>query len=323
MSRPLPVGGPIVRQPLHGLRRLQNAYVPPFPKLLDPAAAVEDQRRRSSLADLARGAERLNDVQEFVDPGDHAPICGSFSALVNGVFSAHPCLCGAGNIPRMTGNDTFAERLKLAIKASGKSMRKASLDAGMSADAVRGMRRHPKGMPSIETIRRVASSLDVSPDWLAFNQGPMVRATTVDPSGNRIDPADPDDSPAERTVPLVGYVGAGGGVQRIQGVEDQYLDQVPAPDGWTPQTVAVEIRGDSLGSLFDRWLVYYDEVRRPVTDDMIGKLCVVGLADDRVMVKKILRRNSDDLFDLVSEKDGPILGVAIEWAARVKTMAPR
>ena len=34
-------------------------------------------------------------------------------------------------------------------------------------------------------------------------------------------------------------------------------------------TVAVEIRGERLGA---RWLVYYDQVERPVTPELIGKL---------------------------------------------------
>ncbi len=86
--------------------------------------------------------------------------------------------------------------------------------------------------------------------------------------------------------------------------------------------MAVEIRGNSLGELFDRWLVFYDDVRRPVTEDLIGKLCVVGLADGRVLIKKI-GRSTNGLYDLLSEKEPPIENAVIEWAARVNAMAPR
>lgn len=135
----------------------------------------------------------------------------------------------------------------------------------------------------------------------------------------------PEDGPgfgAERhTVRVVGYVGAGEAAH-FYAVAQGELDEVPAPDGATPETVAVEIRGNSLGELFDRWLVFYDSVRRPVTSDLIGQLCVVGLPDDRVLVKKI-RRGHNGLFDLHSNTEEPIKDVAIEWAARVKSMVPR
>ena len=123
------------------------------------------------------------------------------------------------------------------------------------------------------------------------------------------------------TVKVVGYVGAAAAAH-FYAVAQGELDEVPAPEGATPATVAVEIRGSSLGELFDRWLVFYDDVRRPMTPDLIGHLCVVGLADDRVLIKKI-RRGANGLYDLLSNVEEPIRGVEIEWAARVKSMFPR
>lgn len=131
-----------------------------------------------------------------------------------------------------------------------------------------------------------------------------------------------DDIDPDRYVPVVGYVGAGAAAH-YYAVNQGGLDEVPAPTDATDSTVAVEVRGDSLGPLFDRWLVFYDDVRRPVTADLIGKLCVVGLPDDRVLVKKI-RRGRNGNYDLVSNsEDDVIRDVTIEWAARVKNMVPR
>lgn len=124
------------------------------------------------------------------------------------------------------------------------------------------------------------------------------------------------------TVPIVGYVGAGASAYRYA-VAQGDLDDVAAPAGATEKTVAVEIRGHSLGELFDRWVAFYDDVRTPITNDLIGKLCVVGLADERVLIKKVKRGKTPGLFDLISENAEPIRDVAVEWAARVKTMAPR
>lgn len=122
-------------------------------------------------------------------------------------------------------------------------------------------------------------------------------------------------------VPLVGYVGAGSEAH-FYALTHENLDEVPAVEGATDKTVAVEIRGDSLGSLFNRWLVYYDDVRRPVTSDLLRALCVVGLADDRVLIKKLHPSPVPGVYDLISENEAPIRGVRVEWAAKVKAMTP-
>jgi hypothetical protein len=89
--------------------------------------------------------------------------------------------------------------------------------------------------------------------------------------------------------------------------------------------VAVEIRGESLGPLFERWLVHYDEIRSPITPDLLGQLCVVGLPNDKVLVKKVRNSKSKTkgLYDLLSNNEDPMLDVAVEWAAKVKSMVPR
>lgn len=123
-------------------------------------------------------------------------------------------------------------------------------------------------------------------------------------------------------VPIVGYVGAGAKANYFAEAQGPF-DTVPGPPGSNAVTVAVEIRGESLGSLFDRWLVFYDDVQRPVTADLIGKVCVVGLADDRVLIKQIKRSKAAGLFHLLSATEPPILDVQLLWAAPVRSMAPR
>jgi transcriptional regulator with XRE-family HTH domain len=120
-------------------------------------------------------------------------------------------------------------------------------------------------------------------------------------------------------TPVIGYVGAG----QEAHFEPVDLDEVPAPDNATEHTVAVVIRGDSMGSFFDGWLVFYDNVQRPVTSDLIGKICVVGLADGRTMIKKLQRSKIKGLFHLLSQNQEPIMDVPVEWAALVKNMVPR
>ena len=63
-------------------------------------------------------------------------------------------------------------------------------------------------------------------------------------------------------VPLVGYVGAGA-VAHFYADAQGPFDDVEAPDAASASTVAVQIRGHSLGALFDNWLVFIrpDEVK--------------------------------------------------------------
>lgn len=129
-----------------------------------------------------------------------------------------------------------------------------------------------------------------------------------------------DSLPLE--VPIIGYVGAGS-TAHYYGDGQGPFDTVSGPPGSNAATVSVEIRGESLGSLFDRWIVFYDDVRRPVTEDLIGKLCIVGLADDRVLIKQIKRSKAPGLFHLLSATEPPILDVQLLWAAPVRSMAPR
>lgn len=159
-----------------------------------------------------------------------------------------------------------------------------------------------------KVAERYAKAFRVTPEYLLYARSKLPPATRQD-----------DSKP--RTVPLVGYVAAG--AEAYFFADQGEIDRVQAPDTATEDTVAVEIRGESLGSFFDRWLIFYDRVERPITADLIGKLCVVGLADGRILVKKVQRSKARGLFHLLSQAEGPILDVAIEWAARVKHMAPR
>jgi transcriptional regulator with XRE-family HTH domain len=128
------------------------------------------------------------------------------------------------------------------------------------------------------------------------------------------------DRPA--SVPVAGYVGAGSEAHFYSDAQGP-LDEAPAPEDVTPQTVAVEVRGDSLGPFFHGWLVYFDDVRSPVTADLLGRLCVVGLHDDRVLVKKLLRGRVAGTFDLHGQFGEPVYGAEVAWAAPVKSVVPR
>lgn len=201
------------------------------------------------------------------------------------------------------------ERLALARKEAGfATARKAAEALGVKEPTYIGHENGQRGFRR-DSADHYARKFHVSLEWLLTGKGPKERRPL------RADPA------AMRYVNMVGYVSAGAETHFF--ANEEPLDEVPAPTGSTDSTVAVEIRGDSLGSFFDRWLVFYDDVRRPVTSDLVNKLCVVGLDDGRILIKKIQRSKARGYFHLISQTEPPILDVGIEWAARVKNMVPR
>jgi transcriptional regulator with XRE-family HTH domain len=197
------------------------------------------------------------------------------------------------------------EWIRRGLEKPGKTQTGLARAMGVSPSAVTQLLKGRRELKYRE-IRPVAQYLDVTP-----------------PGMPEAAPEDPPLDDHSRTVPVVGYVGAGAATH-YYAVSQGELDRVPAPEGDKGKTVVVEIRGDSLGKAFNQWLVFYDEVHRPVDRDLHGKLCVVGLADDRILVKK-LHVKGGGLFDLISntEDEEPIRNVAVEWAAKVKRLEPR
>lgn len=128
--------------------------------------------------------------------------------------------------------------------------------------------------------------------------------------------------PQSPKVKVKGYVGAGSAAH-FYALADEDFEEVDAPLNATDQTVAVEIKGTSLGPLMNSWLVFYDDIRSPITSDLIGRVCVIGLADDRILVKQI-KRERNGTFTLISNaNEEPIRNAQIEWAAKVTDMRPR
>lgn len=129
-------------------------------------------------------------------------------------------------------------------------------------------------------------------------------------------------SPGPYAVPIVGYVGAGGKIAYGEG-QGPFGEAPMPPKGGTAETVAVVVRGHSMApALEDGWLVYYDNRQDPPTDDLFGKLCVCGLTDGRVLIKKLLPGQRPGCFHLISHNDEPMLDQRLDWAARVSNISP-
>lgn len=169
-----------------------------------------------------------------------------------------------------------------------------------------------------ELAAQFARRLGVSDYWLLTGRGSPYGENLPPPTEHQIALR---AFPGPHIVRVVGYVGANSQEHRYS-VGETDLDEVSAPPGASDKTVALEIRGVSLGKPFDRWLVFYDDVRQPVTDDLIGELCVIGLADERTLVKKLTRSRKPGLYDLVSLNEDDVLrDQSVAWAALVVALS--
>jgi len=198
------------------------------------------------------------------------------------------------------------------MSSPGARLRQSRLAAGYGtatrAAAALGMSRdtylqHENGARDYDDHRAVAYAAlyGVTPQYLRF--------------------ADATES-GVREVKVVGWVGAGDAAHFFETAQGPF-DYVPAPAFATPQTVAAQVKGPSIGRHFDGWLVFYNEVRAPVTSDQLGQLCVVGLPDGRTLVKWLKVSRRPGLFDLQSETEATMKDQEILWAARVTGMQPR
>ena len=195
--------------------------------------------------------------------------------------------------------DNFGENLRRARKASGWSQERLAQEASLESKGyISALESGKRPMPPGRTLEALARALGVAASALVGSES------------NRA------------TVPVVGYVQAG--AEAILFAEGQGpFDEVPAPHNATAKTVALQSRGESLGPLLAEWLVYYDDVRSPITPDMFGQLCVLGLPDGRVVVKQLKRAGAEGRYHLISQNEGPMLDEEVAWGAIVTAMTPR
>ena len=117
-------------------------------------------------------------------------------------------------------------------------------------------------------------------------------------------------------VPVVGVVGASGETQFSENTGDDFIKS-SAPEG----TVAIQIKGPSLGAGFNGWYVLFINNRPQFTDDLYSTLCVVGTDDGRTLVRWVHRGPGPgvNLHSGVGEVEER---VKLIWAAPVIKLKP-
>lgn len=219
----------------------------------------------------------------------------------------------------------IGNRLKELRKKQRITLEKMSEMTGFSVSYIQRLESGERNL-AVKHLDKFAPALGVTQREILPDNDHLDSALVLDngdehlPSEGVAAAMDPPD-PA-KTIRIKGYVGAGSEAHFYK-LADESFEAVEPPAGASDQTIAVQIKGKSWGPRMDGWLVFYDDVRSPITEDMYNQPCVVGLADDRILLKTI-KRERDGSFTLQSNSDEPDMRNAeIEWAAKVIGMRPR
>lgn len=211
----------------------------------------------------------------------------------------------------------LANRIRRARKESGLSQSELARRVGLKPQAIQAIEAGKVQKP--RHLLEIAAVLGVDPSELAAEEDGsfIVGMITHMPFEVARQPNTPP-----KTVPIVGIARAG--LEAIDYSTGQgELGEVDAPAGATDKTVAVEARGGSMGGrVEDGDIVFYEDRREPVTEDLIGRLCIVGCSDGRVLIKRLRKGSREGLFHLISYAEEPEFDVPVDWAAKITNIRP-
>lgn len=193
------------------------------------------------------------------------------------------------------------ERLRLARQRRFESAAEAARYLNMAQATLNAQELGDRGLKP-EQIVRYAKAYRVPASWIAFGEG------SID---------------GRRLIPVVGKVAAG-----TLKFEDAYaqgagLDEVEPPPGVGEGWIAVVIDGSSMLPAYHSGdLLFYEKRIEGVPPEMIGRELIVGLADGRILLKRVQRGAQPHLFRLESHNQDPIEDAAVEWVAEFVMLRP-
>lgn len=128
-----------------------------------------------------------------------------------------------------------------------------------------------------------------------------------------------------RTVPVVGFVGAGAEVTPIDDhAQGAGLYEVEVPFAVRSQhIVGVEVKGDSMYPLIREGdVLLYSREYYGMNAGCLNRLCVVGLTDGRVFVKFLHKGSKQGHYTLASINNStpPMEDVPVAWCGRVESI---
>lgn len=205
--------------------------------------------------------------------------------------------------------EDVVNRINQRLKAVGLSESAAAKKAGLSADAIRNMRRSVEAGKresgaSTRTLSALAPVLETTAAWLMDGEGDEV--------------AKPD----RKSVRVMGYLGAGAEVEPdFEQVPPEGLEQIDLPFELPDEMIAFVVRGDSmLPALKDgHVIIVYRDQRRPL-ESFFGEEAAVRTSDGRRFIKTIMRGQIG--VNLFSWNANPIENVHIEWIGEIFAAIP-
>lgn len=121
--------------------------------------------------------------------------------------------------------------------------------------------------------------------------------------------------PEEASVKVLGEVGAGAVIVPF---DNGILEEVTVEHGAPTGCYAAIVRGTSQIPVFeDGDLVGFSEEDLS-PDQAVGMLCVVYTADERMLLKKVMRGSKPGLYTLTSINDDDMIDVELVWAKSFK-----
>lgn len=167
---------------------------------------------------------------------------------------------------------------------------------------------HESGMRGVKAPRakEYAAAFGVSDGWLLTGRGEREGRVQV--------------------VKVVGYIGAGAELYAFTGDEDWAgLDEIEAPPGASPLSVAGIIRGDSNLPIYEDGEVLLWSERRHDIDNFLNrpKPMIVHLTDGRRLLKMLVRGKSPKRYTLLSPNAPPIEDVEVDSVSRIDWTKPR
>lgn len=199
------------------------------------------------------------------------------------------------------------DRIDERLDELGLSESRAAKMAGLSDSAIRDIRRVVKSGKedagvSTRTLAKLAPVLRTSVEWLMAGGG---------------------EGFAIRTVPLMGYLGAGAEVEpEFEQVPPEGLEQIELPFSLNEDLIAFRVRGDSMLPLYKdgATIVVYRDQKRPL-ESFYGEEAAVRTSDGRRFIKTIMR-GREDTVTLFSSNANPIENVRLEWIGEVFAVLP-
>lgn len=117
-----------------------------------------------------------------------------------------------------------------------------------------------------------------------------------------------------KTVPFLGHIDQESGY--LVRTDPAARTEVPAPPGATEFTVAIRARGGGR-VVCDGALLYFENRRQPATDEMLGKLCIVAIDEDKLVVRRLEPGTRAGHYNLFTFVDPLLIDAKPAWAAEI------